>query len=107
MLMLDTDQVACDARLLLCAGDGAENFPGVFLHARFVLSWRVLDHPAVGREGMKGRQDRQHGNFGTEPAGQRDAVLDCLRCEFRPIGRYQYVGIHRRLLGYDLARNLA
>jgi hypothetical protein len=90
-----------------CACDGAENFLGAFLHARFVLSWRILDHLAVGREDMKGRQDRQRGNFGTEPPGQRDAVLDCLRGEFRPIRRYQYVGIHRRLLGYDLARNLA
>jgi hypothetical protein len=62
VLLLHMDQVACDA-LHRFACDCAENFFGVFLYARFVLSWRVLGHLAVGREGMKGRQDRQHRNF--------------------------------------------
>ena len=48
----------------------------MLLHACFVLSRRVLDHLRVRRERMKGRQDRQHGDFGADPLGQGDAVLD-------------------------------
>lgn len=47
---------------------------------------------------MKRLQDRQRGNFGADPLCQGDAVLGSLPGEFRPIGRYQEVGVHRSLL---------
>jgi hypothetical protein len=61
--MLDMDHLAGDACCLRRLGDGAKSFLGVFLHAYFVLSRRVLEHLRVGREHMKGRQDRQRGGF--------------------------------------------
>jgi hypothetical protein len=64
-------------------------------YAYFVLSRRILDHLRVGRDRVKGRQDRQHGNFGADPLGQGDAVLDSFPGEFRPICGYQDIGIHR------------
>ena len=70
--MLDLDRVACDACRLHC--DSAKNFLSMLLHACFVLSRRILDHLRVGRDRVKGRQDRQHGNFGADPLGQGDAV---------------------------------
>src|SRR5208337_488562 len=88
MLMLDMDDLACDASCLRSAGDGAKSFPGMLLHACFVLSRRVLDHLRVGRERMKWRQDRQDGGFGAEPLGQSDAVLDILPGEFRSVRWY-------------------
>src|SRR5208282_5197306 len=103
MLMLDMDHLAGDACCLRCLGDGAESFLSMRLHAYFVLSRRVLEHPRVGREHMKGRQDRQRGGFRADPLGQGDAVLDGLPSEFRPVRRYQDVGIHRSLLGSHFA----
>ena len=44
---------------------------------------------------MKWRQDRQRGDFGADPLGQADAVLDGFACEFGPVRRDQDVGIHR------------
>jgi hypothetical protein len=41
--------------LLAPPGDGAKSFLGMFLHACFVLSRRVLDHLRIGRERMKWR----------------------------------------------------
>jgi hypothetical protein len=41
------------------------------------------------------RQDRQDGNFGADPLGQGDAVLDSFPGEFRPVCGYQDMGIHR------------
>src|SRR5271167_4837268 len=102
MLMLDMDHLAGDACCLRCLGDGAESLLGVLLHAYFVLSRRVLEHLRVGRKHMKRRQDRQGGGFGADPLGQGDAVLDPLPGEFRPVRRYQDIGIHRSLLGHDL-----
>jgi hypothetical protein len=46
---------------------------------------------------MKRRRDRQHGRFGADPFGQRDAVLDCSSGEFGPVCWYQDVVIHRPL----------
>jgi hypothetical protein len=84
-LILDMDPLACDACCLRCMDDGAKNFLGTLLHACFVLSRRVLDHLRVGRERMKIRQDGQHGNFGADPLGQGDAVIDSLPGQFRPV----------------------
>ena len=95
MLVLNLDRLACDAGYLRCAGGSAKGFLGVLLYAYLVLSRRVLDHLRVDRECMKGRQDCQHGSFGTDPLGQGDAVLDSLRGEFRPVRWYQDVGVHR------------
>jgi hypothetical protein len=53
-----------------------------------------LDHLRVGCEHMKRRQDRQRGDFGADPLGQGDAVLDSFPGEFRPVGWYQDGGIH-------------
>jgi len=64
MLMLDLDRLARDACFLRCVHDGAKSFHGMLLHPRFVFVPRVLDHLRVGRERMKGRQDRQCGSFG-------------------------------------------
>jgi hypothetical protein len=73
----------------------------MFLHTGFVLSGGVLDHLRVGRERVKWRQDRQHRNFGTNPLGEGDAVLDGLPCKFRPVCWYQDVGIHISSLWYE------
>ena len=97
MLMLDLDRLACDACCLGSVGGGAKSLLGMLLHACFVLSRRVLDHLRVRRERMKGRQDRQHGDFGADPLGQGDAVLDSFPGEFRPVRWYQDAGIHRAL----------
>jgi hypothetical protein len=43
---------------------------------------------------MKRRQDRQDGDFGADPLGQGDAVSDCFAGKFRPIRRYQDLGVH-------------
>jgi len=94
MLMLGMDHLAYDAYCLRSAGDGAKSLLGMFLHAYFILSRRVLDHLRVGRERMKWRQDRQHGDFGADPLGQGDAVLDSFPGEFRPVRWYQNVRIH-------------
>src|SRR5579859_6817169 len=93
MLMLDLDRLACDACSLRC--DSTKSFLGMLLHACFVLSRRILDHLRVGCEYMKRRPDRQHGDFGTDPLSQGDAVLDSFPGEFRPVRWYQNVGIHR------------
>ena len=49
------------------------------------MSRRVLEHLRVGREHMERRQDRQRGDFGADPLGQGDAVLDGFPGEFRPV----------------------
>jgi hypothetical protein len=64
-------------------------------HARVVLIECVFQHLRVGRERVKRRQDRQRGDSGPDPSGQGDPVLDSLRGEFRPVRRYQDVGVHR------------
>jgi hypothetical protein len=75
----------------------------MLLHACFVLSRRILDHLCVGRDRMKGRQDRQHGDSGADPLGQGDTVLDSFPGEFRPVRWYQNISIDRLLLGHDLS----
>ena len=97
MLMFDMDHLTWDACLFRCAGDGAESFLGMLLYACLVTGRRVLEHLRVGRQHMKGRQDRQHGDVGADPFRQGDAVLDGLPSEFRPIRWYQDIGIHRPL----------
>jgi len=62
---------------------------------KFVLSRRILDHLCIGRDRMKGRQDRQHGESGADSLGQAETVLDSLPGEFRPVRWYQDIGIHR------------
>ena len=91
--MLDLDRLAWDTCRLCC--DSAKNFLGMLLHACFVLSRRILDHLCVGRDRMKGRQDRQHGDSGADPLGQGDTVLDSFPGEFRPVRWYQDIGIPR------------
>jgi hypothetical protein len=59
-----------------------------------------LDHLRVGRVDHFGRQDRQHGNFGADPLGQGDAVLDSFPGEFRPVRGYQDMGVDRLSLIY-------
>src|ERR1700751_511513 len=102
MLVLNLDRLACDAGCLRCAGGSAKGFLGVLLHAYLVLSRRVLDHLRVDCERMKGRQDCQHGGFGTDPLGQGDAMLDSFSGQFRTVRWYQDVRIHRYLLDYRL-----
>jgi hypothetical protein len=86
--MLDLDRLASDTCSLRC--DSAKNFLGMLLHACFVLSRRILDHLRVDRDRMKRRQDRQHGDFGADPLGQGDVVLDSFPGEFRPVRWYRF-----------------
>jgi hypothetical protein len=58
------------------SGDGTQRSLCMFLHACLVLGGRVIEHPRVGRKRMKRRQDCQHGQFGVNPSGQGDAVLN-------------------------------
>ena len=97
MLLLDLDHLAWDAFRLHCAGDGAESFLGMLPYACLVTGRRVLEHLRVGRQHMKRRQDRQHGNVGADPFRQGDAVLNSLPRKFRPVRWYQDIGIHRPL----------
>src|SRR6185312_9035617 len=55
MLMLDLDHLACDAFCLRGGCGGAKSLLDMLLHARFVLSRRVLEHLRIGREHMKRR----------------------------------------------------
>jgi hypothetical protein len=82
MFMRDMDHLARDACCLRCVSDSAESLLGMFLHACFVTSRRILEHLCVGRKHMKGRQDRKRSGFGTDPFGQGDAVLDSLAGQF-------------------------
>ena len=107
MLTLDLDRLACDACCLRCVGAGTEDFVCMLLHACFVLGRRILDHLRVGRDNMKRRQDRQHGDFGADPLGQGDGVLESFPGEFRPVRWYQDVGIHRALLDHDLSGGIS
>jgi hypothetical protein len=76
MLVLELDRVERDTSRF-CRVDGcAERFSGVGRYARLVLSRRVLDHLRIGREDMKRGRDRQERDFGADPFGQHDAVLD-------------------------------
>ena len=59
----------------------------MLLHAPLYSSC-VLNHLGVGREGMKRRHDCQDGDFGANPLGQRDAMLDGFPGEFRPVCGY-------------------
>ena len=63
-------------RLLLRRVGASTKLCPVLLHACFVLGRRILDHLRVGRDNMKRRQDRQHGDFGADPLGQGDGVLE-------------------------------
>jgi hypothetical protein len=63
MFMRDMDHLARDARCLRCVSDSAESLLGMFLHACFVASRRILEHLCVGRKHMKGRQDRKRSGF--------------------------------------------
>src|SRR6266567_4988407 len=100
MLVLELNLLACYACCLRQVGDLAENFLSTLLHACLVLSRRILDHRRVGREHMKGRQDRQDSSFGANPHGQGDAVADSHSSKFRSVRCYQDVGVHRTLLGF-------
>jgi hypothetical protein len=82
MVMLDLDRLAGDTCRLRRMGDGAKCLLGLFLHARFVLNQRVFDHPGIGREYMKRRQDHQADDLGVDPFSQGDAVLDRFSGEF-------------------------
>ena len=102
MLVLDLDGLACDARCLRGVGDRAKDFLGLLLHAYLVLSRCILDHLRVGRKRMKGRQDSHDGDFGANPLGQGDTVLDSFPSQLRSVRWYQDVGIHRPLLDQAL-----
>jgi len=86
--MLDLDSLARDACCLRCLGGGGKSFFGMLLHVHFVLIRCVLNHLRVGRERMKRRQDRQHGDSGANPLGQGNAVLDSFSGEFRSVSGY-------------------
>jgi hypothetical protein len=102
MLMFDLDRFAFNASCVRRLRNGTKGCLGMRLHACFVRSRRVLDHPRVGRECMKRRQDRQDGSFGADPLGQGEAELDSLAGEFRPVRWYQDVSVHCPLIGQDL-----
>ena len=74
------------AELLRTSFDSS--YKTMLLHARFVLVRCVLNHLRVRRERMKRGQDRQHSDSGTNPLGQRNAVLDSFPGEFRPVCGY-------------------
>jgi hypothetical protein len=56
---------------------------------------------------MKWRQHRQCGDFGTDPFGQADAMLDGFAGKLRPVRRDQDVGIHRALAPAHLKSHFA
>ena len=97
MLIFDLDRLAHNACCLRRGSDRAQRFLSMLLHTCSVLSWRVLDHLRVGGERVKGLQDRQHGDFGPDPFGQSDTVLDGFPGEFRAVRWNQDVGIHGTL----------
>ena len=54
-------------------------------HGRDVRFVPIADIMLLHWQARLRRQDRQDGNFGADPLGQGDAVLDSFPGEFRPV----------------------